>query len=70
MSKQQPSTTLPTEGFVRIYLLAQCLGISRATIYRKVKEGTFPKPVRLGANSIAFKVEEIRQWMNDLERAA
>lgn len=38
---------------------------SKAQIWRKVKDGSFPKPVRLGANRVAFIQAEIQQWIKD-----
>jgi prophage regulatory protein len=36
---------------------------SRATIYRGIAAGTFPKPVKIGAHSIAFVESEIDAWI-------
>ena len=33
--------------------------LSRATIYRKVRDGSFPKPVKLGGNTNAWLSSEI-----------
>jgi prophage regulatory protein len=37
--------------------------ISRATIYRWVKEGSFPQPIHLGANMVRWKVSDIEAWI-------
>jgi len=37
--------------------------ISRATIYRWVKEGSFPKPIHLGANMVRWKVSDVEEWI-------
>ena len=37
--------------------------ISRATIYRWVKEGSVPKPIHLGANMVRWKVSDIEAWV-------
>jgi len=37
--------------------------ISRATIYRWVKEGSFPKPSHLGANMVRWKVSDSEEWI-------
>jgi len=39
------------------------LPISPATFWRKVKEGSFPKPIKLGARITAWKVGEVRAWI-------
>jgi prophage regulatory protein len=37
--------------------------ISPATLWRKVKVGEFPKPVKLSAGVTAWRVEDVRAWM-------
>jgi prophage regulatory protein len=46
-------------------------GISycRAQIYRKIKDGSFPRPIHLGENKIAWLESEIDQWIADLAKA-
>jgi predicted DNA-binding transcriptional regulator AlpA len=39
------------------------LPLSPATIWRKVKEGTFPKPVKLGERITAWHMVDIEQWL-------
>jgi prophage regulatory protein len=41
---------------------------SRATIYRDLRAGRFPKPIELGANAIAWKNSEIEAWLNSRPR--
>ena len=45
-------------------------GLSRAAIYAKIKAGTFPPPVRLGTNSVAWRADDIDKWIDDLPVAA
>jgi hypothetical protein len=37
---------------------------SSATLWRRVKAGTFPKPVKLSERVTAWRVEDIRQWLD------
>jgi predicted DNA-binding transcriptional regulator AlpA len=37
--------------------------VSPATIWRKVKEGTFPEPIKLGERITAWRVEDIEAWL-------
>ena len=39
------------------------LPFSRATLWRKVKQGTFPKPVKLSEGVTAWQVGEVRAWL-------
>ena len=56
------------QGFIRQKRLLGLLAFSAPTLWRKVKAGTFPKPIKLGANMTAWKVEEVHQWMNGLHQ--
>jgi prophage regulatory protein len=57
--------TLPETGFVRQKQLAMIIPFSRTTLWRKVKDGEFPAPVHLSAGITAWKVELIRQWIDE-----
>jgi prophage regulatory protein len=39
---------------------------SRNTIWRKVKEASFPAPVRLGRNLVRWREQDIRSWIETL----
>lgn len=48
-------------------------GLSRSTIYLRVSEGAFPKPVSLGARAVGWVEVEIEQWLEqriDISRNA
>lgn len=38
-------------------------GLSRSTIYLRVSQGTFPKPVNLGARAVGWVEAEIQEWL-------
>ncbi len=51
---------------VRLISMQQVLDripLSKATIYRRIKAGTFPQPIRLSAHRIAFAEQEINAWI-------
>jgi prophage regulatory protein len=39
------------------------ISYSRVHIYRLIKKDKFPKPIRLGANRVAFVEREIDAWI-------
>lgn len=39
-------------------------GIGHTTLWRWIREGRFPKPVRLGANCVAWRSDDVDQWIN------
>lgn len=38
-------------------------GLSRSTIYLRIQEGTFPKPLNLGVRSVGWVESEIDDWL-------
>lgn len=38
-------------------------GFKRAHIYNLIKEGKFPKPLRLGVRAVGWDSVEIEQWI-------
>ena len=66
MAKQTelPKTpALPADGFIRIKQLIRFIPFSRTTIWRKVKDGQFPRPVKLSAYVTAWRVADVRGWI-------
>jgi prophage regulatory protein len=56
--------SLPTTGFVRLRSILAPIGpipVGRSTWWQGVKSGRFPKPVKLGPRTTAWKVEDIRK---------
>ena len=44
-------------------------GLSRASIYRRMGDGKFPPPVRVGAMAVRWKESDITAWMQSLPAA-
>ena len=38
-------------------------GLSRSTIYQRMQDGTFPKPISLGTKSVGWLASEIDAWI-------
>jgi len=45
------------------------IGFSRGQIWRRVRAGTFPKPIKIGANRNAWVEDEIEAWLEGLKAA-
>ncbi|MGE0424468.1 MAG: helix-turn-helix transcriptional regulator [Reyranellaceae bacterium] len=50
-------------------LEAQGVRLSAATIWRKVRNGSFPRPVRVSAGRVAWVKSEIEAWKRGLVEA-
>src|SRR5262245_57052473 len=55
---------LPATGLLRLRQVLQFYPVSRTTWWRGMREGRFPKPVRIGPASVAWRVEDIRRLVN------
>jgi prophage regulatory protein len=54
---------LPETGFVRLPAILAPRGpipVGKSTWWQGVKDGRFPKPVKLGPKTTAWRVEDIR----------
>ena len=51
------------ERIVRRPDVERITGLSRSSIYAKMASGTFPKPVRLGENSVGWKESDVQGWI-------
>ncbi len=61
---------LPSTGYVRqAQLIPHIIPISSATLWRKVKAGQFPAPVKLSERVTAWEVGAVRRWMAEREVA-
>jgi len=60
MARNTVNPVLPAEGFVRLPVVIKILGIGRTSWWCGIKDGRFPKPVKLGPRTAAWRVEDIR----------
>ena len=54
------------DRFMRIAEVTRVTALSRNTIYKRMREGTFPKQVKLGPNSVAWLQSDISAWMTSV----
>jgi len=47
---------------LRLPQVEEATGKSRSTIYKRISEGEFPKPVKLGTKSVGWVEDEIAQY--------
>jgi prophage regulatory protein len=58
---------LPRNSYIRQSELIKwhIIPFSASTLGREVKGGTFPSPIKISSNIIAFRVRDIREWQKD-----
>ena len=52
------------QAFLRRKQVEARTGLSRSTIYLRLKEGSFPKPVNLGARAVGWLESEVDEWID------
>ena len=53
-----------THTILRLPAVKVRTGLSRSTIYLRISNGTFPKPVSLGARAVGWVEAEIQGWLD------
>jgi len=52
--------------FMRLTEVIRDTGLGRSSIYKRIAEGEFPKPVPLGGRAVGWVSDEVEAWI--LER--
>lgn len=50
------------EKFLRLPEVESRVGLRKSSIYARIAEGAFPKPINLGAQAVAWRECEVAQW--------
>lgn len=58
------------QKLLRCQDVTKTVGLSRASIYRLMEEGLFPRPVRIGKAAVAWKPEDLQQWVDSRKSTA
>jgi prophage regulatory protein len=70
-SELKTAFSLPLPGrFITAKEISFRTGRAIPTIYRWEEFGTFPKRVRLGPRSVAWRGDEVQQWLEQRSREA
>jgi len=56
------SLTLP-DRLLRRSAVEELTGLPKSTLYRRVAEGSFPRPIRLGRRAVAWPQSAIVEWI-------
>lgn len=57
---------LPETGFIRLSTVLNLIPVSKSTWWNGVESGQFPKPIKIGARIVAWKVEDIQKLIKTL----
>ena len=48
---------------IRTEDLTRRLGLSRTTIFRNVKAGRFPAPIKISQRAIGWRIDDVEAWI-------
>lgn len=54
---------------LRLREVMRLTGLSKTTIYRRYRDGTFPRPLKLGPQSVGWRRREILEWIESRPRS-
>jgi len=60
--------TQSIDRFVRLNEIFRTTSLGKNTVYRRIKEGTFPKQIRIGLKSVAWRQSAIVKCTSDLNQ--
>ena len=63
----QRGETKRADRLLNKWAVEQQTSLDITTIYRKMKAGTFPQPVRVGKRRVAWRESDIAAWQGSLE---
>lgn len=52
-----------TDRLLRRREVEAITGFSRSAIYRKITQGTFPRPVKIGSTAVRWRLSDIENWV-------
>ena len=54
---------MTTHTILRLPAVKTATGLSRSTIYLRIAQNTFPKPLSLGGRAVGWLEAEIQAWL-------
>ena len=54
------------QAILRVRDVMAVTQLSRMTLHRRVRDGSFPAPVRLGPRAIGWRRTDVEQWVEEL----
>ena len=66
-----PNTDMaaPIPSILRVATVLAATGLSRTTLWRAVKRGDFPAPIRLSARAVGWRRTDVERWLESRPKA-
>lgn len=55
------------DRILRMRDVLDCTGLSKSTLYRIIRDGEFPKPVRITSQLVGWRASVIQEWIESRE---
>ncbi|PHP19823.1 hypothetical protein CG471_09960 [Sphingobium sp. IP1] len=55
------------DKILRLSAVIDATGCPKSLIYRRIKDGTFPRSVRIGPRSVGWPASQIQLWIQNPE---
>ena len=52
-------------SLLRLPVVKERTGLSRSTVYLRIAEGNFPRPISLGARAVGWLESDIEDWIQN-----
>ena len=52
------------DRLLRLPEVLRLTGLSRSAVYRKIKAGEYPRPLKLGKRAVGWRESEVIAWIN------
>jgi len=59
-----PTAPGASNGFLRMPQVLALVPMSRSTLWRNVRDGNFPRPVKLSLRITAWRADDVRGWID------
>ncbi len=67
MTKENSEYILPEIGFVRLPVILKIFPVGKSTWWQGIKDGKYPKPVKIADRAVAWRVEDIKSLIKSYE---
>lgn len=62
------NTSPPVARIIRMRALTERVGLSKSEIYRRIKDGSFVKPISLGPRAVGWLESDVDAYIDSLTR--
>ena len=65
MQQHPANTTDKPDRILRLPAVLERTGLSRSTLYRKIRQGTFPRQVPISIRCAGWRESAVAEWMRN-----